>query len=184
MSAASQPEFSRAFRTDELQDGAVSRELIGSNAECVALAARYGVDELRSISAELSVAGVGSRGLRVEGKVSAELVQSCVVTLDPVEESISEDVSVTYLPEGEDDLQDAELAAFDDEEIEPFDGESVDLGELVAQTVAAAIDPYPRTEGAEFGKPSGLGDNERDVRENPFAVLKGLKTANGNEDEG
>ena len=107
-----------------------------------------------------------------------------MVTLEPVEEKIIEPIAVTYLTEVEEPPEDAELAAFDDEEIEEFDGESVDLGELVAQAIASAINPYPRKDGAEFGKPDGLGDNTAGVRENPFAVLKGLKTANGNAEEG
>ena len=179
-----QPEFSRICQIDELEDDPVSRDMSANENERAGLALRYGVAELHSVRAELSVSGAGQRRIRVDGGVSAKLVQNCVVTLEPVDEVVRAEVAVTFLPESEEALQEADLAAFDDDDVEVFDGESVDLGELVAQTVAAAIDPYPRKEGAEFGKAPGLGDNEGSVRENPFAVLKGLKPAGGNAEEG
>jgi hypothetical protein len=38
--------------------------------------------------------------VKVEGRVEALIVQECVVTLDPVEEGIDEEVSALFLPEG------------------------------------------------------------------------------------
>ena len=175
-----QPEFSRLLLLDDLGDEPLTREMTATESERAGLAARFGVVELRSIGAELTVSAVGSRGVRVEGRAHAELVQDCVVTLEPIEERIAEIVAVSYLPEGDDAFEQDEIVAVDDEDVETLEGDSIDLGELVAQTVAAAVDPYPRKDGAEFGKASRLGDNEGGVRENPFAVLKGLKPANGN----
>ena len=99
-------------------------------------------------------------------------------------ETITEPVGVTFLPESDEALEDVEMAAWDEEEIDVLEGESIDLGELVAQTIATAIDPYPRKDGAEFGKAPGLGDNEDGVRENPFAALRDLKPADGNAEKG
>ena len=179
-----QRELSRVFQIEELANDPVSREFSASEEERSALAGRLGVELFNAVRAELSLAGFGSEGIRVEGRVFAELVQNCVVTLEPVEERISEPVAVTYLTKMAEPPEDVEFAALDEEEIEEFDGESIDLGELIAQTLAGAINPYPRKEGAAFGKADGLGDNDAGVRENPFAVLKGLKAANGNAEEG
>ncbi len=97
------------------------------------------------------------------------------MTLEPVDEVIEEFISVVYLPEGAEDPEEEEVDPLSDEEYEFFDGESVDLGELVAQQIAAAINPYPRKDGAELGKVASMGDSEPVVRENSFAVLGKLK---------
>nr|WP_272211931.1 hypothetical protein [Marinicella sp. W31]MDC2877821.1 hypothetical protein [Marinicella sp. W31] len=43
---------------------------------------------------------MAARGVRVRGQVRAHVVQSCVVTLEPIETDIDEAVDVTYLPDG------------------------------------------------------------------------------------
>ncbi len=173
------PEFSRILLVEELGEEPVTRSLRGEEPELLALASRFGIDTLKSIGAELIVSAVGSRGLQVNGIATAHVVQNCEVTLEPVSDRIEEKFGVTYLPEGAEALELTDSSPLDEEEVELFDGESVDLGEMVAQQVLAAIDPYPRKDGVEFGKADGLSDNDDRERVNPFAVLMGFKPENG-----
>lgn len=177
-------EFSREFPMAELGDAPVEQVFEASDEEREALRERFGIETLGAVCAELAVTPLSEGSVRVAGKVFASLGQLCVVTLEPVAETIEEEFSVTFLREGPEAEELAEKSALDEEEVDTYDGETLDLGELVTQQVAAAINPYPRKDGAEFGKPDALSDNADGVRENPFAVLRGLGARGGNADEG
>ena len=169
-------EFSRPLEVGELEHGPISREFTADEAELSALQKRYAVEALRLVSANLTVAPEAEGTVKVTGQVRADLSQICSVSLEPVDETIDEAVSVTYLPPGvEEPEMTAESLLESQEDYEPFDGISFDLGELVAQEIAAAIDPYPRKSGVIFGNQGQLGDNEPEERDNPFAVLEKLK---------
>jgi uncharacterized metal-binding protein YceD (DUF177 family) len=115
------------------------------------------------------------------GTVHAEVTQACVVTLDPVPEVIDEEIEEIFVPEGS---ALARMPANDAGEIvvdadgpdlpELFTGDEIDVGALVAEMAAMALDPYPRKPDVEFG-----GHIEGDATDNkkpsPFAVLKNLK---------
>lgn len=169
-------EFSRPFEVAELEEGEIAREIKADDGELAALQRRFAVEALHAASAQLNIAA-GSKGLiTVTGTVRAKLAQTCIVSLDPVNEELEEAISVTFLPPGVDEPH-GDLET--DEEYEPFDGESIDLGELAAQQIAAAINPYPRKDGVTFGNQGQLGDNEPEERDNPFAVLEALKSKGG-----
>ena len=52
-----------------------------------------------------------------------------------------------------------------------FEGNEADLSELLVETLALAVDPYPTAEGESLER---LGDD--DTKTTPFAGLKVLKT--------
>ena len=66
-----------------------------------------------------------------------------------------------------------------DDPPETFIGDSVDLGGLVLEHLAMAIDPYPRKAGEEFPADevsSRVEQEESDpTKQSPFAVLEALK---------
>ncbi|NNF76683.1 MAG: hypothetical protein HKN05_01515, partial [Rhizobiales bacterium] len=171
--AAAKLEFSRPLEVSELEHGQVTREFSADSAELSALQQRYGVEALRSVSAHLTISPEPEGAVKVSGVVRAELSQNCTVTLEPVEETVDEPIAVTYLPPGVDEPGGAvDRMLESQEDYEPFDGLSLELGELVAQEIAAAIDPYPRKSGVVFGNQGQLGDNAPEERDNPFAVLQ------------
>ena len=54
-----------------------------------------------------------------------------------------------------------------------FSGDSIDIGEAVAETLALALDPFPRAPGAdERLRDAGVLD---EGETGPFAILKALK---------
>jgi uncharacterized metal-binding protein YceD (DUF177 family) len=103
--------------------------------------------------------------LRATGQLSAEVVQSCIVTLEPVAQRVEEAVDLRFLPEGSEPGDDPE----EPDEI-PMQGGALDLGEALAEQLALALDSYPRAEGAELPPEAG-----EDADRNPFAALAALR---------
>jgi hypothetical protein len=109
--------------------------------------------------------------------VRARVGQTCVVTLDPIENDIDEPIDLIFAPpEQIPELSDlVDDAAESEEEIpdppEPIVNGIIDLGRLATDALFLAIDPYPRKPGAVF-EPRVEADDPED---HPFAGLKALK---------
>lgn len=115
-------------------------------------------------------------GMRVTGRLEAEIVQPSVVSLEPVRQSISEAVDRVFLPGAQKDFaDDADTDLFvdpDGEDIpDHFDGNEADLSDLIIETLSLAVDPYPRAPGESAAV---VGDAE-DPSDKPFAALRALK---------
>lgn len=174
--AAVTPEFSRPIAVEALAAGAVFSDAAAPE-ECAALARRFGVDGVRALSFRIEASPWGPGGLRLRGLAEARLAQVCVVTLEPLETAVSEPVDRFLAPAGRLEAAQALLDPDLDEAPEPLGG-SVDLGEIAAEAVALAIDPYPRAPGAAFegarSAPPGVAPLT-DEQTRPFAVLAALK---------
>lgn len=146
------------------------------------LAKRFGIPEVVSLSGVAKVRPYRKAGLTVEGSFRAEVVQLCVVTLEPVHQVVKETFTQRYLPEhmiapdlpeiGEREIEidlDAEDAP------EPMAGHGVELGEAVAERLALALDPYPRKPDAAFEPPAEEPAAAPESKPNPFAALEKLK---------
>jgi hypothetical protein len=121
-------------------------------------------------------------GIRVNGQLKALVVQPSVVSLEPVIEDIVESVDRVFLPGGEKPYAgkaDAEVFVdLDGDEVpDHFEGNEADLSDLIVETLALSIDPYPRLPGEIVGEIPDE-DDEADL---PFAGLKVLKV---DEDKG
>ena len=113
----------------------------------------------------------------VSGRILADIVQSCVVSLEPVPQHIDETFEVRFAPAEAGEPQPAaeahrEVAVDPDapDPPEPMDGTSIDLGALVEEMFVLAIDPYPRAPGAELA--ADTGEPPDSEPESPFAVLR------------
>jgi uncharacterized metal-binding protein YceD (DUF177 family) len=121
--------------------------------------------------------GAGKR-VHVTGRLRADVVQTCVVSLEPVPATIDVPVEAEFWPPNkiaalEDRAEDPAQAGEIDWP-EPIEGDTIDLGPLVYETFATALDPYPKKTDAEFE----WKDTKEAVempKNNPFAVLKDLK---------
>jgi uncharacterized metal-binding protein YceD (DUF177 family) len=140
------------------------------------LAARYGLLAVNAFAAELNAAPAARGTISVEGRVQAEIVQNCIVTLAPVTQSIDEAISAEYAPA--DSPPPGELDAptgGEKEEIEVLAGDSLDLGAVAEEYFVLAIDPYPRVAGAELPAEA----RESPPADSPFAALAGLRNTAG-----
>ena len=175
-------EFSRPVPLDRLNSETIVRSLTASSAECAALAARFKILAVQALSGTLRVTRPGGGPtLRVEGQVEADVVQTCVITLQPCEQHLAEAFVQRFTLEPEEELEEVFSDPEAEEPAEPLTGESLDFGEVLAEQLALALDPYPRAagatfEGAHFGSAASEGETDAGWEsESPFAVLKTLK---------
>ncbi|TIT43708.1 MAG: DUF177 domain-containing protein, partial [Mesorhizobium sp.] len=68
-------------------------------AQRAALAEAHGLLSVEAYRAELLVASWKRNGVKVSGRVEADITQACIVTLDPVQAHIDEPVEALLLPE-------------------------------------------------------------------------------------
>ena len=153
-------EFSRPIRLSQLPDAGQELRLEASPAECAALADRLGLLALHGFWATVRLRPDSSGAVRVAGALNAAVEQACVVSLEPVAQRVHEAFTLRILPEGETPSEDPDA----EDEVETVAGQA-ELGEVLAQLLALALDPYPRLEGAV------LPDAATDGAANPFAAL-------------
>lgn len=172
-SATTQAELPRPIKADELAgDAPVEIELVATAAERAALAARCALVSLDALRAQISVRRDASGDIVVSGHLEAELVQECVVTLEPVSESVSAPFEQRYTLRPSGPVGDLALGPDDAEPPEAIEGDAIDVGELVAQFLSLSINPYPRSPEADTLTEQYRGEGPR---EGPFAVLAKLR---------
>jgi len=144
------PEFHRPVPLGTI--GHAGRRLLleATAAECAALAARLDILGIDRLSAEMRLRPEEDGTVLVEGRLSASLTQACVVSLEPVAETVDEPIAFRLLPPG----REPQDGPDDLDEIESPDGVA-DLGEAVAEQLALALDPYPRAPGAVLPDAAG-----------------------------
>jgi uncharacterized metal-binding protein YceD (DUF177 family) len=96
------------------------------------------------LTAHVVLRRVGGGMVRLTASLSADPVQTDVVTLDPLPAHIEDDFALLF---GDADDDDAALDP-DAEPVEPLQNGRIDLGEAVAQQLSLALDPYPRAPGS------------------------------------
>jgi uncharacterized metal-binding protein YceD (DUF177 family) len=154
------PEFSRPVSVAALPRAGLAREVLAEPAERTAVANRLDVPEVLELRASFTLRPAADGTVLAEGSVTAVLMRICVITLEPFAQTTTERFLVRLVPEQ--DVTEAE-DGLDAPDVVPFAGSTVDLGELAVEQVALAMDPYPRSPGAE-PKPG-------DAAPNAFAAL-------------
>jgi uncharacterized metal-binding protein YceD (DUF177 family) len=167
------PEFSRPERIDTIGERARTVAIAANEAERAAIAERFGLLSVDALSAELTLRREAA-GIAARGRVTAEVVQACVVTDEPVPARIDEDVALLFVLEAVEADEEIELSA-EDLDVVPYAGGTIDLGEAAAETMALALDPFPRAPGAEAALRDAGVLTEEEAK--PAGALAGLKAA-------
>jgi uncharacterized metal-binding protein YceD (DUF177 family) len=166
-------EFSRPIALVELTQEPVRRVLSATKPECKALAKRFGLPKLLSLEGEIYVRGNFGGEVEVSGKLTASVEQICVVTLESFSSTLAENFVLRFAREVPEEEREENSWSDDDEDPpEPIAGEYLDLGEILAQQLGLAIDPFPRRPGADFD-PALLTDPKESA--SPFAALASIK---------
>ena len=181
MSGADQtPELSRIVAIDALGDNGRVLSVEATAGELEAVARRLGLEGLASLSGSARVIRTGRGRYRADIDFRADVLQSCVVTLEPVPAQVSDAGSVWFEQDGKhvDDFDVLDLEAPDPPE--PLDDGRIDVGELIVQHLALALDPYPRAEGVTLADvlqtvDETVEDEDGDGQESAFSVLGKLK---------
>jgi uncharacterized metal-binding protein YceD (DUF177 family) len=171
------PPFSRIITPDQA-GAAQSGRIQASESERPRLAEFYRIHDLASLTLDYRLDPLPSGCWRLTGDLNAELTQLCGVTLEPVQETIQEDVSIEFWPENrisrtEFPAEEEDILASDPPE--PIVNGRIDLGHLAAEIFASAINPYPRKEGVAFDwtDPKAAAG---EAASKPFAGLARLKS--------
>lgn len=164
-----QPEFSRIVDLTLANESVVHHDFKALEEEMAALSKRFDVETLAHVDTQLTVSP-HALGHHIKGQVSAALQQTCVVTGQPLNNTVEAEIDFLAISDGTDlDLESIE-EAYRVEEADTVDPSSFDVGELAAQYLSLAIDPFPRAPGAQLD--TALAGDRRD---NPFSVLAQLK---------
>lgn len=161
-------------RIGEIPDAGLHWTLEASAADRSAIAAVADLHSLSKLEASFDLKPSSGGRVIVTGKVRAQAEQTCVVTLDPVETTVVEDVDVVFAEiaenappaRGPHDPEDET-----EEPPEPIVNGAIDLGALATEFFFLGLDPYPRKPGVLFDKPVETDDPQ----DHPFAALAGLK---------
>jgi uncharacterized metal-binding protein YceD (DUF177 family) len=183
MSRPSKPLLPDAVvRIDQIPPAGRTLSVNADDEALARLTERLKVSALERLAAEVRVSRFRG-GLRAVGRLEATVVQPCVVTAEPVTQEIGEPVDRVFLPASQRarDSEPGSKTFVDIEGEDPpdyIDGPELDLTELLVETVALAIDPYPRAPGASL---ESLELDPDDVETSPFARLKELKPRSDDE---
>jgi len=174
-------DLSLVLRASTLEKKPTKAVLVASAADKASLAERFGLVSLESLNADVEIRNNGAdKGVLIEGHLKAAFSQRCVATLAEVPEVLDTDFSLL--------LVDPEMALRMDEEesyLDPdapdydaLEGDDIDVGEIVAQTLSISMNPYPRAEGGVVNAPKNRHitlDEPELEKPNPFAALSKLK---------
>jgi hypothetical protein len=143
------------------------------------LAAALQIPAVDALQAELVVGPVLGGAYAVRGTLRASVMQTDVVSLDPVSQEIVEDINVTLMraeDAGPSQREKSEpIDAAESEGPDLFHHGRIDLGAIIREHLALGLDPYPRAPGSEF---PGHIEDDPGADQSPFAVLGALKMRN------
>ena len=162
-------DFAHRLQLDQIRDG----DRIDFNAhaeELATIAARLRLLSIDRLDAHAVLARDGDK-VTATGWLKASLTQACVATGEPVAQHVDEAFDLSFVPASTAE-EELELAA-DQLDTIFHDGQAIDLGTAIADTLALALDPYPRSPAADDAlREAGVLSEEE---AGPFAALAALK---------
>ena len=167
------PEFSRTINADRIQvDNPRAENIVANETERAALAKRFEILAIDKLSAALTITRLPDDPavVMVTGRVNANVQQACVVTNEPVPEKIDEEFETLLASPANVKKWLAEHPEDDLDAPEVIEYGHIDIGEIAAQYLALALNPYPRKEGLEYSD-----EPLPEPKQSPFAVLAALK---------
>ena len=179
MTTGDAPRLAEAsFRSDHMPGEGREVTLNAGEDERAEIAAFLELSEIPRLAVSLTATPFRG-GIRVVGRLTAEVVQPCVVTFVPVHQEIDEPIDRVFLPGREKPAAapapgqpEVFVDLEDDDAPDYFEGHEIDLSDLVLETLALAVDPYPRAPDAKLEDVLPADD---DSNFSPFAGLKTLK---------
>jgi hypothetical protein len=165
----------RFYDLSRLPDAGYEIDIVPGTEELRALAKWAGIDEVTKLRARIIVRPKSRTSFVEETEFEADIVQSCVVTLQPVHSHIARSFTrALHLTSGVPHLADnggtVAAAAVAEDAPDEIGSPVYDLGTPLREELVLALDPYPRAPGVTFEAPA-----DDDQPDSPFAVLEKLK---------
>jgi uncharacterized metal-binding protein YceD (DUF177 family) len=158
------PEFSRLVELARLGARPFRQRIEATAEERERLSRRFDLISLEHVVAEVELRRQSPEVILLEAEFAAEFEQCCAVSLEPVRGAVSDRFSLVYGPAAE---EEQEIALTSDEPaFEPLDGNSIDIGEAVAQELSLALPIFPRDPEARIDQAAMA-----EPLEGPFAML-------------
>ena len=162
--------------------GGLVKKIRGTSAECIALAEILSVEKVESVEAEFKIGRWHKEGLRISVHIVIDVVQTCVVSLEPISSHLDESEDWRFKPEtvkrpGKNEkLQDLLLIdPFGEDPADILEEGQVDLFALLSEHLCLMIDPFVRSPLVDFDEvyPQVEGPKEAvEEKVSPFAILK------------
>ena len=164
--------FAHQLRLDQI-GGGERLDLVADDEERLEIQRRLGLESLDRLEAHVALGRDGER-IEAEGRLTASLGQSCVVTGDPVAAHVDQPFRLVFVPESQAGEADDEIELrAEDCDVVFYEGGKIDLGSAIADTLALSLDPYPRSAGAQAAlKEAGVLS---EAETGPFAALAKLR---------
>jgi uncharacterized metal-binding protein YceD (DUF177 family) len=164
--------FDHRLPLDQIRDGD-RIDLSADATECASIAERLGLLSLDRLEAHAVLSRDGQK-IRATGRIKASLEQACVATGEPIPAHLDEAFEILFLPEPRASRPDEEIElGANDLDAMFHDGSAIELGSAIVDSLALALDPYPRSAGADAAlKEAGVLSEEE---AGPFAALAALK---------
>jgi uncharacterized metal-binding protein YceD (DUF177 family) len=160
-------EFARLVRLARLGAEPFRLHIAANPDERQALARRFDLVSLDRLEGDVDLVRERGGTILLTAAFEAAFAQPCIVTLDPVPGTMSERFALRYGPS---EAEDEAPSGDDDPAFEPLEGDSIDVGEAVAQEFSLALPPFPRAPDAAVD--AGPGDEPPG---SPFAALEKLR---------
>ena len=183
-------EFTRPIAMADVGNDGLKLEIQADAVELSRLAERLGVVELKSLTAKGSIHRTKTGQYAVNIDFSAEVLQSCVISLETVTSLVHDRFSESFADEGGITETEIDIDPVGDDPPGAIVDGRIDVGELVVQYLALAIDPYPRKPGAIVGTDGLQGvtvnapERDEGQKENPFAALGALRAVSDGPEQG
>jgi len=159
--------FSETIRLNEIGSG-LNRHLQPDGETRMKIARALDLASLDAFEAEMKVAPART-GWTLSGRLTADAVQTCGLTLEPLPIRIEERFEIA-LVEAQEPVEGDELEiTLDDNAPDVVEDGRIDLGQYAVEQLALNLDPFPRKPGAEFVQPAEPAEIS------PFAVLKAFR---------
>ena len=162
----------------QIPDTGLQRDIEANASERAGVAVLGNIVDVTALRASLVLSPIADRNVHVVGRVKGRVVQTCVVSLEPVETELDEAIDQIFAPETQirelADLVDENIESEDDtpDPPEPILNGFIDIGHLATDALFLALDPYPRKPGVAFEPVV----QELDPEDHPFAALKALQS--------
>ena len=166
-------ELSYFIKAGQIKGQPQTYHLIADETQLQALATRFGLEAITRLEGRFRLQHERAGTIAATLDMLAEVVQICVVTLEPFAERIEDVAALRFVPAAL--MRRLEEADGDEEDVTPeslespddifYENDQIDLGAVLAEQLALVLNPYPRKPGA------ALPDAATDDSANPFAAL-------------
>jgi uncharacterized metal-binding protein YceD (DUF177 family) len=170
------PPFSLSFDLGNVSERGAEIAVAPNAAERAAIAAFIGASALERFTATIRLSRSSSDSFAYDANFTADVVQDCVVTLEPVPSHLEGAFTRRYRLLPKPSRRHRPAASIDvsdagDDELEVLASPHVDLAAPLLEELSLALDSYPRAPGVAFAAPQ----DDTAPTEHPFAVLAKLK---------